>query len=130
MRRSPGHGGDSTTYNLAHKYIATDLLFDPEYDVIIWPGLHKWESYPEPVRKAIMKRVEKGTGLVLLYPVGEENSDLWDISPLKSADAYDAQEKIKDSEISTIPEKFDRSKWEPDSITHTGNICGRWWRDR
>lgn len=121
MRRSPGHGGDSTTYNLAHKYIATDLLFDPEYDVIIWPGLHKWESYPEPVRKAIMERVEKGTGLVLLYPVGEENSDLWDISPLKSADAYDAQEKIKDSEISTIPEKFDRSKWEPTTAHYITN---------
>jgi hypothetical protein len=113
MRRSTGYGGDSTTYNLAHKYIAEDMLFDPEYDVIIWPGLHKWESYPEPVRKAIMERVEKGTGLVLLYPVGGEDSDLWDISPLKSADAYDAQEKIKDAEISTIPDELDKSKWEP-----------------
>ena len=60
-----------------------------------------------------MERVEKGTGLVLLYPVGGVNSDLWDISPLKSAEAYDAQEKIKDSEISTVPNELDRSKWQP-----------------
>ncbi len=71
MRRSPGHGGDGTTYNLAHKYIAEDLLFGPEYDVIIWPGIHMWDSYPEQVRKAILERVEKGTGLILLYPVGD-----------------------------------------------------------
>ncbi len=113
MRRSTGFERDSTTYNLAHKYIAEDMLFDPEYDVIIWPGLHKWESYASPIRKAIMERVEKGTGLVLLYPVGGNNSDLWDISPLKSADAYDAQKKIKDAEISTIPNELDKSKWEP-----------------
>ena len=54
MRRSPGHGGDSTTFNLAKNYIADDLLFSPEFDVIIWPGIHKWETYSEPIRNAII----------------------------------------------------------------------------
>ena len=57
MRRSPGHGGDSTTYNLAKNYIADDLLFNPEYDVIIWSGIHKWETYPRHVRNAVLDGV-------------------------------------------------------------------------
>lgn len=112
MRRSPGHGGDSTTFNLAHKYIAEELLFSPEFDVIIWPGLHKWESYPETVRNAILERVKHGTGLVLLYPISDiSNSSLWDVSPIKSIEAGNAQSKIKDAEISTMPNKFDKSVW-------------------
>ncbi|MCK5702828.1 MAG: hypothetical protein KAI29_16810, partial [Cyclobacteriaceae bacterium] len=112
MRRSPGHGGDNTTFNLAHKYIAEDMLFSPEFDVIIWPGMHKWDSYPKQVREAIMERVQNGTGLILLYPISDENnSNLWDISPLKSIEAGNAQSKIKDAEISTMPDKFDKSGW-------------------
>lgn len=112
MRRSPGHGGDSTTFNLAHNYIADDLLFSPDFDVIIWSGLHKWETYPEQIRNAIMERVKNGTGLVLLYPISEENdSNLWSISPLKSTEAGNAQTKIADAEISTMPEQLDTSKW-------------------
>ena len=82
-RRSPGYTGDRNTFNLAHRYIAEDLIFNPDFDVIIWPGLHKWDTYPEQIRNAIMDRVKSGTGLLLLYPISDENnSDLWDISPI------------------------------------------------
>ncbi len=105
-------GADSTVFNLAFRYIADDLLFSPEFDVIIWPGIHKWDSYPKQVRNSILERVKNGTGLVLLFPVSEEaSSNLWEISPLKSTKAYKAQVKIKDAEIFTTPEKLDTSKW-------------------
>ncbi len=111
-RRSSGYGGDSTTFNLAKNYIAEDLLFSQEFDVIIWPGIHKWDSYPEVIRNAILERVKNGTGLVLLYPISDEsNSNLWEVSPLKSTEAGNAQSKIKDAEISTMPDKFDNSEW-------------------
>ncbi|GJM30554.1 MAG: hypothetical protein DHS20C17_31890 [Cyclobacteriaceae bacterium] len=114
MRRSPGHGGDSTTYNLAHNYIAEDLLFSPEFDVIIWPGIHLWESYPKEVRNSIIERVNNGTGLVLIYPISDQaNSDLWDISPLKGIGANKAQSKIVDAEISTMPDQLDQTDWSP-----------------
>ncbi len=111
MRRSPGHGGDSTTYNLAHKYIAEDMMFSPEFDVIIWPGLHKWETYPEQVRNALLERVKNGTGLILLYPVGNKGTDIWSVSPLKSVEAFEAQGKTEDSEILSIAKNLDSSKW-------------------
>ncbi len=68
-------------YSLAHTYIADDLLNGPDYDVILWPGLHAWESYPEEIRQEIRRRVEAGAGLVLFYPNSQE-SDLWQLSPL------------------------------------------------
>ncbi len=68
-------------YSLAHTYIADDLLNGPDYDVILWPGLHAWESYPEEIRQEIRRRVEAGAGLVLFYPNSKE-SDLWNLSPL------------------------------------------------
>ncbi|MFN0088136.1 MAG: beta-galactosidase [Blastocatellia bacterium] len=68
-------------YSLAHTYIADNLLNGPDYDVILWPGLHAWESYPEEIRKEVRRRVEAGAGLVLFYPNGKE-SDLWNLSPL------------------------------------------------
>ncbi len=68
-------------YSLAHTYIADDLLNGPEYDVILWPGVRPWESYPEEIRKEVRRRVEAGAGLVLFYPNSKE-SDLWQLSPL------------------------------------------------
>ena len=114
MRRSPWYSSDSTTYNLAHNYIADDLMFSPEFDVIIWPGLHDWENYPVVVRDAIRERVQNGTGLVLLYPMSSKiNSSLWDISPLKSMAANSAQTPIADAEISDIPNQLDKTEWKP-----------------
>lgn len=111
-RRSPGYSNDSTTFNLAHNYIAENLLFDPEIDVIIWPGIHKWESYSKQVRDAVLDRVIKGTGLVLLYPISnKKNAGLWDISPLKSLAAANAQVIVKDREMFTWPNGLDMTKW-------------------
>jgi hypothetical protein len=100
------------TYSLAHDYIAEDLLFSPAYDVIIWPGMHVWESYPEQIRNAIMERVKNGTGLVFLYPISdkEDGGGLWTISPLKSILASNAQKPVPDSETWTIP-PLDLSPW-------------------
>ena len=113
-RRDPGsytdEGGDP--YNLAQNYIAEDLLFSPKFDVIIWPGIQVWESYPEQVRNAILERVKEGTGLVLLYPISElkDDTELWTVSPLKSFVANSAQKPIPDSETWTIP-LLDLSPW-------------------
>jgi hypothetical protein len=111
-RRSPGYTGDSNTFNLAHSYISEDLMFNPDFDVIIWPGLHKWDTYPEQIRNAIMERVHNGSGLLLLYPISDKNnSDLWDISPLKSTEAGKAQSALKDTEILSWPDHLDMTQW-------------------
>ncbi|RLD33993.1 MAG: hypothetical protein DRI73_04580, partial [Bacteroidetes bacterium] len=111
--RSRGVSSDGAWYSLANDYIAADLLFSPEYDVIIWPGMHKWEAYPEVVRNAIMERVKNGTGLVLLFPISdnEKVDGLWDISPIMSLKAGNSQPKIDDREMSVWPEDLDSSKW-------------------
>ena len=111
-RRSPGYTADSNTFNLAHAYITEDLLFNPDFDVIIWPGLHKWDTYPEQIRNAILERVKNGSGLLLLYPVSDKtNSDLWDISPLVSTGAGQAQSTLRDTEILSWPDHLDMSQW-------------------
>ncbi len=111
-RRSPGYTGDSSTFNLAHAYITEDLLFSPDFDVIIWPGLHKWDTYPEQIRDAIMERVKNGSGLLLVYPVSDkDNSGLWNISPLVSTGASQAQSTLRDTEILSWPDQLDMSQW-------------------
>ena len=72
-------GGEfwEAAYSLAHTYILDDLLNGPAYDVILWPGLHSWESYPAELRNEIRRRVEAGAGLVLFYPNSKE-SELWE----------------------------------------------------
>ena len=83
-RRNPMGRDGTHPYSLAFSYITEDLMFNPEYDVIIWPGLHAWADYPAQLRKALLERVEKGTGLVLLYPNGKagDNSGYDTFSPL------------------------------------------------
>jgi Beta-galactosidase/Beta-galactosidase trimerisation domain len=75
-----GAGGEfwEQPYSLAHAYIADDLLNSPDYDCILWPGLHPWESYPAEIRAEIRRRVAAGAGLVLFYPLseGDDRSDL------------------------------------------------------
>jgi len=85
LQRSYGGENWSDPYSLAHTYIADDLLNGPNYEVILWPGLHPWESYPAEVREQIIKRVEAGAGLILFYPFGSDdaNEELWKLSPLR-----------------------------------------------
>ncbi len=102
-----GGGGESWThgFSLAYTYIADDLIYGPRYDVILWPGLHAWNSYPEEVREAIRRRVEDGAGLVLFEP-NNAGGDVWDPSPLiRSATR---------AEVETNPNAdVDDSRWEP-----------------
>ncbi len=83
-QRSSGGESWSDPYSLAHTYIADDLFHGPNYDVILWPGLHPWESYPVEVRNQVRKRVEAGAGLVIFYPFSRAGArgDLWDLSAL------------------------------------------------
>ncbi|CAL1518506.1 beta-galactosidase trimerization domain-containing protein [Chitinophaga sp. MM2321] len=86
-RRNP-MGDDGTHPNsLVFNYIAADLLYGPEVDLIIWPGLFPWESYPLQIRNAILKRVANGTGLLLIYPASHTTAaGQWPVSPLHPTD--------------------------------------------
>jgi hypothetical protein len=113
-RRSPGLSkAESNIFSLAHNYIADDLIYGPEYDVIIWPGMHKWESYPVQVRDAVVKRVKNGAGLILLFPISdsEKTDGLWSFSPLISALAGNSQPQIPDREMFGWPKGLDTSRW-------------------
>lgn len=96
---------EARNYKLAYKYLEADLAKPTRYDVIVLPSLHGWNRLPRAARESIRKRVEEGTGLVLIHPTtglpapddpptqrpmndfapdydvpaGEE---LWDLSPL------------------------------------------------
>ena len=50
------------------KYATEDLTSDKRYDVMILPAVIGWNTYPEEMRKAIVRRVEEGAGLVLITP--------------------------------------------------------------
>lgn len=84
VQRSSGGEFWKHAYSLAHTYIADDLIHGPRYDVILWPGVRPWDSYPEEVRGALRRRVEEGTGLVLFYPFNRDGkpADTWTPSPL------------------------------------------------
>jgi len=77
--------------SLIHTYIADDLYYGPDYDVILWPALQPWESYPQEIRDEIRRQVEEeGKGLVLFYPMTNDKSGagLWDISPLTEVGSH------------------------------------------
>ncbi len=90
-------------FSLARTYIADDLLNGPDYDVILWPGLHAWESYPEEIRQEIRRRVEAGAGLVLFYPNSKE-SELWNLSPLVKTGAIERGKSANRTEL-------DQTQW-------------------
>jgi len=96
---------EARNYNLAYKYLEEDLTKDTPYDVIVLPSLHGWNRLPQAVRESILKRVEQGTGLVLIHPTTgipapddppterplndfapayevAPSEELWDLSPL------------------------------------------------
>ena len=123
-RRDPSGKDNKNPYSLSHNYIADDLLFSPEFDVIIWPGLHIWESYPEQVRNSILERVKNGTGLIFLYPVSDkDDGQLWTVSPLKSLLASNAQKPVPNAETWTTPQ-LDFSAWSPVKQHYiTNGVC-------
>ncbi len=100
-------------YSLAQTYIADDLIHGPRYDVILWPGIQPWESYPEEVRDAVRKRVEGGTGLVIFYPFRKNPaaSDLWDPSPLTRT--ADIKSEDSNNFYRNRFDEWDHSPWQP-----------------
>ncbi len=100
-------------YTLAQTYIADDLIHGPRYDVILWPGIQPWESYPQEVRDAVRRRVESGTGLVVFYPFRRNpaGSDLWDPSPL--ARTADIKSEDSNNFYRNRFAEWDHSPWQP-----------------
>ncbi len=107
-QRSLGGEFWSSAYSLAFAYIADALLHGPEYDVILWPGLHSWESYPEEIRTEVRRRVEAGTGLVLFYPLtsSTESAGLGEIAPLVVAEK-------RGGEFGLAVPPLDQTEWRP-----------------
>ena len=112
-QRSGGGEFWKYAYSLAHTYIADDLIHGPRYDVILWPGIRPWESYPPEVRDALKKRVEGGTGLVLFYPFKSDPNKpgLWDPSPL--ARMPDIKWEDSNNFIRNRFKEWDHSPWLP-----------------
>jgi hypothetical protein len=59
---------ESRNYKLAYRYLEEDLAKTTAYDVIVLPSLHGWNRLPASARESIRKRVEQGTGLILIHP--------------------------------------------------------------
>ncbi len=49
-------------------YAVQDLTSEKHYDLMIVPTVHGWNTYPQEMRKAILRRVEAGAGLVMITP--------------------------------------------------------------
>jgi hypothetical protein len=96
---------EGRNYKLVYKYLEEDLTKPTAYDVIVLPSLHGWNRLPAAAREAIRRRVEQGTGLVLIHPTTgipasddppyvrpmndfspeaevAPGEDLWELSPL------------------------------------------------
>lgn len=97
-----GSGGEfwSDAYSLAYTYIADDLLHGPDVDVILWPGLHPWESYPLEVRAEVQRRVQAGTGLIFFHPFGADGAsgDLSNLSALTGSHSRGTESELDRTE--------------------------------
>lgn len=111
-QRSLGSEFWTNAFTLAHTYIADDLLNGPEYDVILWPGLHPWESYPQEIRDEIRRRVERGAGLVLFAPASKlmDGGGLWDLSPLRGSASANKERDWEDA-ITARSKVAEQSAW-------------------
>ena len=111
-QRSLGSEFWTDAFTLAHTYIADDLLNGPEYDVILWPGIHPWESYPQEIRDEIRRRVERGAGLVLFAPASKlmDGGGLWDLSPLRGSASSDKERDWEDF-ITARSKQAEHSAW-------------------
>jgi hypothetical protein len=87
--------GDRDDFRIVYGYVEEDLTSDKPFEVLVIPGLNGWSRLTRRSRDAILRRVEKGAGLVLIHPfVGdvkghpfagdeaEPDTRIWDISPL------------------------------------------------
>ncbi len=111
-QRSSGGEFWAHAYSLAQAYIADDLIHGPRVDVILWPGLRPWDSYPQEIRDALRRRVEQGTGLVLFYPFSRDgkSGDAWTPSPLVRAP--DIKNQDSNNFFRNRFESLDHSPWQ------------------
>jgi len=65
--KKDAHGRD-----LEFGYMTEDVTSDMDFDVMVIPTVIGWNMYPERARKAIIERVRKGAGLVLITPQNEK----------------------------------------------------------
>jgi hypothetical protein len=123
---------EARNYKLAYQYLEEDLAKPTQYDVIVLPSLHGWNRLPRSARESIRKRVEQGTGLVLIHPTTgvpapddppavrplndfspeyevEPGDELWDLSPLVGvlSDRLDSRghRQIRPDAVATGPWK-------------------------
>jgi len=75
-----GHG----SFDLEYRYLTEDLTGDTRYEVLVIPGTHPWNAFPQEAREALLQRVRDGAGLVLIAPSCDPENllGLDDISPL------------------------------------------------
>ena len=103
-------GGDG--FSLACTYLADDLLYGPKYDVILWPSVQPWDSFPAEVRENLVKRVKEGAGLVLFYPRSREpeGAGLWEISPL--VNLREIGQRMSQTRVGTSYEEGNNTQWQ------------------
>lgn len=81
--RALGYDHVTTKFSVAYTYITSELEGDRHFDVIVLPNLRTWNDMPPELRRALLKRVSEGCGLVMFQPVsGGEAPDLAELSPL------------------------------------------------
>jgi len=59
-------------FRVIHQNLEEALTADVHYDVLVIPGINGWGEFSEPTRRAILKRVENGAGLVSVHPFDGE----------------------------------------------------------
>jgi hypothetical protein len=111
-QRSGGGEFWAHAYSLANTYIADDLINGPRYDVILWPGLRPWDSYPAEVRDALRRRLEEGTGLVLFYPFSRNGKADATWTPSPFARTPDIKSEDSNNFFRNGFENLDHSPWQ------------------
>jgi hypothetical protein len=74
-------------FDIMYQNLENVLTSSEEFDVLVIPGINGWGHFTEKTRKAILRRVEQGSGLVLIHPFtgdGQNAEELDQLSPLLS----------------------------------------------
>jgi hypothetical protein len=115
--------GDRDDFRTVYGYVEKDLTGNARYEVMLIPGINGWSRMTRATRDAILRRVQDGTGLVLLHPFvgdvaghpfkGDEpvaDERVWEISPLVGV-ANDTVNERGYPEVNR--DAVTKGKWEP-----------------
>ena len=84
--RSEQAADGSVDYSLVYRYLQEDLESDRRWEVMLTHGILGWGHLPEAIRSSILRRVNRGLGLVLVGPyAGPADHGLDALSPLVPA---------------------------------------------